>query len=336
MSTMPTTMPVFIHAPVFSHKLVPETMSASAMIGGCNFACQFCGARGNPFMAADSIPEFSQNQIREQMHRTIAAYSSIKIGGAGEPTLHPAQLELLARIARDEHAEVIVDTNGSRPDVILALIEAGLIDQVEVGLKGFTPEMAATRSGTRSTLLAWEHPHRLIRTIAEKHPSVRVFPTFVLNADTTAADIETTFALFAHLASSSLYLRFDNLIDPVDDDIVFHLLSVICGEQISFNGIDFKHGETIRKSAEGLAEHLLNLSRAGEASGARLLECGRTFLRELSYPDFTFRPADRQNMIDMIRKINSGHPEYENRVIVVSHQEGKYSEKGLLRLWLEP
>ncbi|TDA64035.1 MAG: radical SAM protein [Clostridia bacterium] len=53
----------------------------------------------------------------------------------GEPTLQPGLAEFLARIKKEIGLDVKLDTNGSFPEVVEALLRRGLVDTVAVDYK---------------------------------------------------------------------------------------------------------------------------------------------------------------------------------------------------------
>ena len=292
-----------------------------------------------PFDAEDSLPQKTAEEVSAEMRDVLNGHKSIKIGGSGEPTQRPGQLRFLAETAKAEGGYVIVDTNGSRPDVILPLVERGLVDQVEVGLKGFTGEEAARRSGTGDRRLSWDNPLRLIRTIVSDHPAAHVFPTFVVDADAGQSGIRRAFDLFSHNVSSKLYLRFDTMIDPVQDMAVMSAVDYVLGRPVMDGKIVYRVGPTIEKFGnelvEVLFEALQNDSFDPSDDPSALDTFVRSFLHDTYYPGFNFKPADSAQMIAMIAGVAHAYPEYGDRVIIVSKREAKYGEDGLVRLWLQ-
>ena len=69
----------------------------------------------------------------------------------GEPTLQPQLLSLMRRIKELGYA-VKLDTNGSRPQVLRQLVEAGVVDYVAMDIKNSREEYSKT-AGMNESLL---------------------------------------------------------------------------------------------------------------------------------------------------------------------------------------
>lgn len=118
---------------------VPVTMldwegkvAASVFLGGCNFRCAFCH---NPDLAIapSTLPSIPWTEVKNHIAGRQGWIDGVVIGG-GEPTLDP-ELPAMARDLKALDVGVKIDTNGSRPDVLAALFDEGLVDYVAMDVK---------------------------------------------------------------------------------------------------------------------------------------------------------------------------------------------------------
>ncbi len=109
----------------------PGKVSCVVFFAGCNFTCPFCH---NPDLALGYMPrriELAELYAFLEERRTFL--DGVVITG-GEPTLQPG----LGRLCQDIRAmglSVKLDTNGSRPEVLEALLDAQLVDYVAMDVK---------------------------------------------------------------------------------------------------------------------------------------------------------------------------------------------------------
>ncbi len=124
----------------------PGKIACTVFLGGCNFRCPFChngglvlADRSNPLMTAEELLAFL-NSRRGRLQ-------GVCISG-GEPTIHPDLPQLLAEI-KSRGFEVKLDTNGTNPDMLSALIRDGLVDYVAMDIKN-SPERYQQTAGLNS------------------------------------------------------------------------------------------------------------------------------------------------------------------------------------------
>ena len=110
----------------------PGKLAAIFFTGGCNFRCPYCH---NPCLVLD--PE-SQPLLDRAAFEAFLAGRRGKLDGVvfsgGEPTLQP-DLGEYAALARSMGFAVKIDTNGSRPEAIEAILAAGNADMLAVDYK---------------------------------------------------------------------------------------------------------------------------------------------------------------------------------------------------------
>lgn len=111
----------------------PGKAAVVVFVPGCNYRCGYCHNRGIVLREteASAMTEEAFFTFLERRRRFLDA---VCVSG-GEPTLRPDLPAFLAAI-RATGYEVKLDTNGSRPEVLRALLEQGLLDHVAMDIKG--------------------------------------------------------------------------------------------------------------------------------------------------------------------------------------------------------
>ena len=107
-------------------------IAATVFTGGCNFRCPFC------HNASLVLPEkFGATLPTEEFFAFLESRKgklrAVCVSG-GEPTLQSDLHEFISKI-KEMGFLVKLDTNGTRPDVLKGLIDAGLLDYVAMDIK---------------------------------------------------------------------------------------------------------------------------------------------------------------------------------------------------------
>lgn len=110
----------------------PGKVAATVFLGGCNFRCPFCH-NSSLVLSPFSIPELSKEEFFSFLKKRKNILQGVCVTG-GEPTLFP-ELPAFLREIRSYGLAVKLDTNGSRPDVLKALHQEGLLDTVAMDIK---------------------------------------------------------------------------------------------------------------------------------------------------------------------------------------------------------
>ena len=105
-------------------------VSAVIFCLGCNFRCPWCHNGG---LALGDGEKLDLGKILADVERRAAFLDGVVISG-GEPTLQPG-LPDLARAITELGLPVKLDTNGSRPEVIDALLNEGLVEHIAMDVK---------------------------------------------------------------------------------------------------------------------------------------------------------------------------------------------------------
>ena len=121
----------------------PGRVACTVFTGGCNLRCPFC------HNASLALPERERDVIG---HEELMAFLKKRVGildgvavTGGEPLLHAGLEGLLSEIKALGYA-VKLDTNGTFPARLRAIVEAGLADRVAMDIKA-SPERYAAVTG---------------------------------------------------------------------------------------------------------------------------------------------------------------------------------------------
>lgn len=111
----------------------PEHVAATIFFGGCNFRCPFCH-NGDLVLHPDLLPPISKDEIFSFLKKRSHILTGVCISG-GEPTLYKELPDFIRKI-KSMGFLVKLDTNGSNPAVIEALLKENLLDYIAMDIKG--------------------------------------------------------------------------------------------------------------------------------------------------------------------------------------------------------
>lgn len=118
----------------------PGKLACTVFLGGCNFRCPFCHNGGLVICDGEGIMD--SDELLAFLDSRRGRLQGVCISG-GEPTLHPDLPDLIADIKAMGYA-VKLDTNGTNPEMLSALINDGLVDYVAMDIKNCPEKYAAT------------------------------------------------------------------------------------------------------------------------------------------------------------------------------------------------
>lgn len=110
----------------------PGHVAAALFTGGCNFCCPYCHNR-DIVLKSESLVPLAEEEVLAFLNKRRNVLTGVCITG-GEPTLHADLPELITRI-RELGYRVKLDTNGTNPQMLHGLIDAGLIDHCAMDIK---------------------------------------------------------------------------------------------------------------------------------------------------------------------------------------------------------
>lgn len=122
----------------------PGHVACTVFTGGCNFRCPFC--HNAPLVLPERLQgdENGEETVLAFLKKRQGILNGVAVTG-GEPLLHRDIDEFLRRV-KDLGYAVKLDTNGSFPERLMALVEEGLVDRVAVDIKN-SPALYAKTIG---------------------------------------------------------------------------------------------------------------------------------------------------------------------------------------------
>lgn len=141
-------------------------VSSVVFLPGCNLRCPFC-QNAALIGAYDDLPTIAFDSVARYLRRNSEWIDGVVITG-GEPTIWKDLAGLIADFKR-LGLGVKLDTNGTRPDVLADLIDAGLLDYIAMDLKAPLDERYAAASGTEVDLGDIERSIEIVSTFGEAY-----------------------------------------------------------------------------------------------------------------------------------------------------------------------
>ena len=129
----------------------PGHVACTVFTGGCNFRCPFC--HNAPLVLPERLAGDANGEetVLQFLEKRRGVLEGVAITG-GEPLLHPDMPDFLKKI-RAMGYKIKLDTNGSFPERLAALLEDGLVDRVAMDVKN-APALYARTAGLETIDLA--------------------------------------------------------------------------------------------------------------------------------------------------------------------------------------
>lgn len=112
----------------------PGLISSVIFTAGCNFVCPYCH---NPDLVGKVKPgggePIDQGEIFSFLKKRRGLIDGVVITG-GEPTLQPGLEQFMVNI-KELGFSVKLDTNGTRPEMVEAFIQKGIVDYIAMDIK---------------------------------------------------------------------------------------------------------------------------------------------------------------------------------------------------------
>jgi len=110
----------------------PEKLCATVFVGGCNFRCPYC-YNVSLVLEPERLRTIPEKEILDFLSERRGFLDGICVGG-GEPTIHGELPAFLSKV-KGLNFLVKVDTNGSRPKMLMRLVNEGLVDYIAMDVK---------------------------------------------------------------------------------------------------------------------------------------------------------------------------------------------------------
>ncbi len=107
-------------------------ISSTVFLGGCNFRCPYCH-NSDLVLRPQTLPTFPLESFLSFLDSRKGWLEGICVSG-GEPLLQD-ELETLLALIKERNLLVKVDTNGSLPSKLEALIQKKLVDHIAMDVK---------------------------------------------------------------------------------------------------------------------------------------------------------------------------------------------------------
>lgn len=117
----------------------PGFVACTVFTGGCNFRCPFCHNAPLVLLEDEALAE---DEVLSLLQKRRGLLDGVCISG-GEPLLQPDIGDFMKKL-RAMGYKIKLDTNGSFPQKLRALVEEGLVDMVAMDIKNSPEKYAET------------------------------------------------------------------------------------------------------------------------------------------------------------------------------------------------
>ena len=118
----------------------PGKVACTVFLAGCDLKCPFC--HNSELWSVNAPAVMDDKELLAFLEKRRGMLEGVAFTG-GEPLLRPGLPELMGKIKELGYA-VKLDTNGTHPDKLCALIGGGLVDRVAMDIKNDPERYAAT------------------------------------------------------------------------------------------------------------------------------------------------------------------------------------------------
>ena len=119
----------------------PGRVACTVFTAGCSFRCPFC--HNASLVLPERLSEdVNEDTVLKYLERRRGVLDGVAVTG-GEPLLHPELPDFLRKVKAMGYP-VKLDTNGSFPDRLRSVVEAGLVDRVAMDIKNAPEQYGRT------------------------------------------------------------------------------------------------------------------------------------------------------------------------------------------------
>lgn len=162
----------------------PGKTAATVFTPGCNFRCPFCH-NASLVLPCDGAEQYGEEEVLSYLKKRQGILDGICITG-GEPLLQKDIADFMEKVKSLDY-KIKLDTNGSFPEKLRALVSAGLVDYVAMDVKNSKEKYAATVGAENFDTSAVEESVSYLLTGAVDYE----FRTTVVDELHSAEDIES-------------------------------------------------------------------------------------------------------------------------------------------------
>lgn len=138
----------------------PDRVACTVFLGGCNLRCPFCHNASLVLPGRDNAT-VSEDEFFGHLEARRGRITGVCVSG-GEPTLQSGLVDFISKIKAMGFA-VKLDTNGTRPGVLVELLSAGLLDYVAMDIKNSRESYGVTVGIADFDITPIEESLRLLR-----------------------------------------------------------------------------------------------------------------------------------------------------------------------------
>jgi len=142
----------------------PGRMACTVFTGGCNFRCPFCHNAG--LVLEPTVNGNAESEVLAYLEKRKGLLDGVCITG-GEPLLQQDVGEFAAKVKAMGYS-VKLDTNGSLPEKLKALVSEGNIDYIAMDIKS-SPEGYGRATGCEADISAIKESVEFIRSCGICH-----------------------------------------------------------------------------------------------------------------------------------------------------------------------
>ena len=202
-------------------------ISSVVFLPGCNFRCPFC-QNAELVLDPERLPSVDFDHIAAYLKAQSSWIDGVVITG-GEPTIWGG-LSDLAHAIKDLGFAIKLDTNGTCPDEIAALLAGGLVDFIAMDLKAPLDERYERAAGVPVDLDRIRRSMELVMSLKGAHEfRTTLVPGFVGEEEVAliaeAVQGADRYALQRFVPDNSLDKALRRAI-AYDDSFVSHLLEI--------------------------------------------------------------------------------------------------------------
>ena len=119
----------------------PGMVACTVFTGGCDFRCPFC--HNAPLVLPERLAEdTNESEVLEFLKKRRGVLDGVAVTG-GEPLMHD-DIDAFLKKVKDLGYKIKLDTNGSFPDRLMRIVNAGLADRVAMDIKNSPEEYGRT------------------------------------------------------------------------------------------------------------------------------------------------------------------------------------------------
>ncbi len=170
----------------------PGRLAATIFTPGCNLRCPFChnASLVDPVELKVTMEEtglLDPDEVLDFLKERFGKLTGLAVTG-GEPLMQPGILEFLEKVKRIGYA-VKLDTNGTNPERLSALLRAGIVDYVAMDFKNCREKYALTADIPEATAaILYENTLHSVRILRQQALDYE-FRTTVVKQFHTVEDI---------------------------------------------------------------------------------------------------------------------------------------------------